>query len=222
MNTIEKRLDEINERVAGAANGRTVKLIAVTKTVDPIRIREAAAAGVRIFGENRIQEALPKLHDLQDLDLQWHFIGHLQTNKAREAVKHFHLVQSVDSERLMMVLDKEAGKQGKILEVLLEVNLGGEESKSGTTALQLPPLLHSSRTCPNLRVTGLMTVPPFLENPEDVRTYFQQLRNLRDQYQPEYPRLQELSMGMSHDYVVAVEEGATMVRIGTALFGART
>lgn len=221
MNTIENRLREINDRIAAAANGRSVVLIAVTKTVDAARIREAAEAGARIFGENRIQEALRKQQDLQNLDAEWHFIGHLQTNKARDAVKHFRMIQSVDSERLLNVVDKEAGKLGKVLDVLLEVNLGGEESKSGTTARQLPSLLHASRACPHLRVAGLMTVPPFLEDPEAVRPYFQQLRQLRDAHQADYPGLQQLSMGMSHDYVAAVEEGATMVRIGTALFGAR-
>lgn len=219
MSHIADRFAEIEANVKQAAGDRQVMIVAVTKTVPADRIREAFKAGLRVFGENRIQEALPKIMELQQLSVEWHFIGHLQTNKARDAARHFHTIQSVDSERLLLQLESKAEKE---IDVLLEVNLGGEESKSGTTADALPALLFASRPLRKVRVCGLMTVPPFLDNPEHVRPYFRRLRELRDQHRAEYPLLAELSMGMSHDYEVAVEEGATIVRIGTALFGGRT
>lgn len=219
MSLIAERLAEIQAKIERAAGGRKVLIVGVTKTVPADRIREALKAGLRVFGENRIQEALPKIAELQQVSAEWHFIGHLQTNKARDAARHFQLIQSVDSERLLLQLESRAEKE---IDVLLEVNLGGEESKSGTTAEALSALLSASRPLRRIRVRGLMTVPPNLENPEHVRPYFRRLRELRDLYRAEYPSLAELSMGMSHDYVVAVQEGATIVRIGTALFGGRT
>ena len=221
MSTIEERFRNIQRAVKGVAGGRAVRIIGVTKTVSADRIREAHAAGVRMFGENRVQEALPKLGELQDLQAEWHFIGHLQSNKARDAVRHFAMIHSVDSERLLLRIENEAVKADREMEVLLEVNLGGEESKSGMTPNELPQVLEASRSLVRTRVLGLMTVPPFLENPQHVRPYFRNLRELRNRLQPAYPLLTELSMGMSHDYVVAIEEGSTLVRIGTALFGER-
>ena len=221
MSTIEERLRNILHSVKDAAEGRAVRVIGVTKTVSADRIREAHRAGMRTFGENRMQEALPKLSELLDLEAEWHFIGHLQTNKARDAARHFAMIHSVDSERLLLRIENEAVKFDRGIDVLLEVNLGGEESKSGMPPNRLPQVLEASRHLVRTRVVGLMTLPPYLENPQHVRPYFRNLRELRDRYLPAYPLLTELSMGMSHDYVVAVEEGSTMVRIGTALFGER-
>lgn len=218
MSLIAERFAEIQASVKQGAKGRDVLIVGVTKTVPADRIREAFKAGMRVFGENRIQEALPKITELQQLSAEWHFIGHLQTNKARDAARHFHMIQSVDSERLLLQLESKAEKE---IDVLLEVNLGGEESKSGTTPDALPALLSASNPLRKIRVRGLMTVPPYLDDPEHVRPYFRRLRELRDQHRGQYPLLAELSMGMSHDYRVAVEEGATIVRIGTALFGSR-
>lgn len=221
MSGIEERYGDILRRVESAAGGRSILLIAVTKTVAPAAIREAFRAGVRTFGENRVQEALPKIQELQDLNAEWHFIGHLQTNKTRDAVRNFAMIHSVDSGRLLLQIEKEAVKADRIMPVLLELNLGGEESKSGMTAAELPRILEASASLGKTVVRGLMTVPPYLENPEHVRPYFRQLRELRDRFQPGFPALAELSMGMSHDFAVAIQEGATMVRVGTALFGER-
>lgn len=221
MSVIEERYGDILRRVDSAAAGRSIRLIAVTKTVASAAIREAFRAGVRTFGENRVQEGVPKIHELQDLNAEWHFIGHLQTNKAREAVRNFAMIHSVDSERLLLQIEKEAVKAGKSMPVLLELNLGGEESKSGMTAAELPRLLEAALSLSRTVVRGLMTVPPYLEDPEQVRPYFRQLRELRDRFREGFPTLIELSMGMSHDFAVAIEEGATMVRVGTALFGER-
>ena len=200
---------------------RKVKVIAVSKTQPGAKLREAYEAGVRVFGENRIQEAIPKIQELSSLPVEWHFIGHLQTNKSRDAVRFFSWIHSIDSIKLLHHIEKEAAKQSKRMSLLLEINLGGEESKSGTTEKDLPELLQEGKDLTWGRIRGLMTIPPFLEDVEKVRPYFQRLRGLRDQYRPEYPELTELSMGMSHDYVVAIEEGATLIRIGTALFGER-
>ena len=221
MSAIEERYREILRNADSAAAGRSVRLIAVTKTVSPEMIREAYQAGLRTFGENRIQEALPKIQALRELQAEWHFIGHLQSNKARDAVRNFTMIHSVDSERLLLQIEKEAVKADIRVPVLLELNLGGEESKSGMTAGALPQILEASASLTRTVVRGLMTVPPYLENPEEVRPYFRMLRELRDRFRPGYPLLTELSMGMSHDFVVAIQEGSTMVRIGTALFGER-
>lgn len=221
MNRVGSNVREALERIAIAARGRQVKLVAVTKTVAPDRIREAIAAGLRLAGENRIQEALPKIQALSDLQVEWHFLGHLQTNKVRDAVKHFACIQSVDSLRVLLEIEKEASRQQKKPELLLELNLGGEESKYGLTREQLPEALEAGEKLQWCRVAGLMLIPPFLEDQEMVRPYFRELREIREKYSGRFSALRELSMGMSHDYVTAVEEGATMVRIGTAIFGAR-
>ncbi len=220
--------DELRTRIAGnwreilnAVGDRNVKIIAVSKTHPAAKLRDAYEAGVRVFGENRIQEAIPKIQDLESWPLEWHFIGHLQTNKSRDAVRFFSWIHSIDSIKLLHQVEKEAMKQSKQINLLLEINLGGEESKSGTTEMNLPELLQAGKDLTWSHIRGLMTIPPFLEDVEKVRPYFQRLRELRNQYLPVYPKLTELSMGMSHDYVAAIEEGATMVRIGTALFGER-
>lgn len=220
----------IRERIALACNraGRDeseVALVAVSKTVSAEQIRVAVEAGVKVLGENRIQEAEAKMTQLADLrsQVEWHLIGHLQSNKARKATSLFDVVQSVDDESLAVRLNRIAEEEGKRLPVLIEVNLAGESSKSGVALSEALPLMSIIRHLPALELRGLMTVPPFLENPEDVRPFFRQLRALRDQgLNAGLDSCTQLSMGMSHDFEVAVEEGATLVRIGTALFGART
>jgi pyridoxal phosphate enzyme (YggS family) len=177
------------------------------------KIRQAVDAGVLDIGENRLQEALSKREALRDLELTWHFIGHLQTNKAKKVAENFDWVQCIDRPDLAEKLNQTATRQ---LRVLIEVNLGGEETKSGIDADRLPGLIEEFALYERLRLRGLMTIPPFFENPEHVRPYFRKLRELAERF-----RLPELSMGMSHDFEVAIEEGATMVRIGTALFGER-
>ena len=219
--SMERNFQEIQRSVQGAAQGRNVKIIGVTKTVTADRIEEAYHAGVRSFGENRIQEALPKIEMLSHLNIEWHFIGHLQTNKARDAVRYFSCIHSIDSVKLLHQIEKEASKLQKQMDVLLEVNLGGEETKYGFAFNQLQDGLEASKGLTWSGVRGFMIIPPFREDPEAARPYFRQLRELLQQKKPDFPTLQELSMGMSHDYVVAVQEGATMVRIGTALFGER-
>lgn len=218
---IPENFRHIQERVLQAARGRDVRIIAVSKTQPPAKLEEAYHSGLRTFGENRIQEAIPKVLALSKLDIEWHFIGHLQTNKVREALRNFSYIQAVDSIRLMQMIEKEAEKMAKKMPVLLELNLAGEITKHGMTADQLPETLEVSRSLRWVDVRGLMLIPPYFEDPEQVRPYFHQLRELRDQYARDHSSLTELSMGMSHDYVVAIEEGATMIRIGTALFGER-
>jgi hypothetical protein len=200
-----------------------VAIVAVTKTVDVARIKEALAAGARILGENRIQEAKekkPKISEAAD----WHLIGHLQTNKARQAVTLFDTVHSLDSRRVARALDREAESQGKRITVMVQVNISGEESKFGVEPEETPELLREIAAMEHLAVEGLMTVPPFSDDPEASRPVYRRLRELRDRLAIlEIPavNLRHLSMGMSHDFDTAVEEGATLVRIGTGIFGER-
>ena len=218
MTDVRENCRRILERIRAAAarSGRAadaIKLIAVTKTVPAGRIREAVEAGIVHIGENRLQEALPKRTELRDLPLTWHFIGHLQTNKAKKVVENFDCVQCVDRPELAEKLNQAARTP---LPVLIEVNVGGESSKSGIDPSGLQAFVESFGGHARLRLRGLMAIPPFSENPEEVRPYFRKLRELSDRF-----GLSEVSMGMSHDFEVAVEEGATMVRIGTSLFGER-
>jgi pyridoxal phosphate enzyme (YggS family) len=222
----------IQERIARAAAraGRdpgSITLMAVSKTVEPERIRQAYAAGLRVFGENRVQEFVGKVEALADLaEAKWRLIGHLQSNKARKAAELFSSVDSVDSLRLAEKLNEAAEQSGKSLELLIEIKTGGEESKSGMSAesAELEELLHAAPQLQNLNIHGLMTVPPFTEDSEGARPYFQALRDLRNRIAArKLPglRMDALSMGMSHDFEVAIEEGSTCVRVGTAIFGAR-
>jgi pyridoxal phosphate enzyme (YggS family) len=192
---------------------QSVRLIAVTKTVSPDRIREAVESGITEVGENRLQEALPKQDALRDLSLRWHFIGRLQTNKAKKVVERFHCIQSLDRAELAVKLNQYATGR---FPVFVEVELGNEETKSGVPQDKLPELMEELKRCDRLDVRGLMAIPPFFDDPEKSRPFFAKLRKLGERY-----GLREFSMGMSHDFEVAIEEGATMVRIGTALFGAR-
>ena len=230
--TIASNLSLLHQRIARATRraGRDpsdVKLMAVTKTAAPERIIEAYAAGQRLFGENRVQEFAEKAPALASRQgAEFHMIGHLQSNKAAKAVELFRAVDSLDSVKLGERLNAAAVRLGKTLNVLIEINVGGEEAKSGVApgSPELENILASAPQWEHLRIRGLMTVPPFTEDPEGARPYFRRLRELRDRLAARsLPaiNLQELSMGMSHDFEVAIEEGSTCVRIGTAIFGER-
>ena len=199
----------------------SVRLVAVSKKQDSEKLRVLWNCGQRIFGENRVQEARIKIPEMPSGG-EWHFIGGLQTNKAKEAVEWFDVIESVDRLDLANELHKRAEVAGKKLRVFLEVNVGGEAAKHGCAPGKAGELLAQVRPFSRLEVQGLMAIPPFREDPENARTFFRKLREIRDQLEQEAGvALPELSMGMSHDYVVAIAEGATLVRIGTALFGPR-
>lgn len=227
---IADRISAVRERITRAAerSGRApadVTLVGISKTHPPEAIRAAHAAGLRDFGENKVQEAVSKIEALADLravGLRWHLVGHLQSNKARRAAELFGRIHSVDSAGLAARLDRGAAEAGTVVSVLVQVELAGQESKSGLSESALLPALESMRGLSRLRVDGLMTMPPYADDPEAVRPVFRRLRALRD-FAAERGLLQgrELSMGMSHDCEVAVEEGATLVRVGTAIFGER-
>ena len=231
--TIASNLSAIHQRIARAAqrvgrNASDVALMAVTKTLPADRIVEAYEAGLRLFGENRVQEFSERVGALASLrDADFHMIGHLQSNKAPKAVELFHAIDSLDSAKLAERLNAAAEKIGKTRDVLLEINVGGEAAKSGLApnSPQLESILAGAPDWTHLRIRGLMTVPPFTEDPEGARAYFRQLRELRDCLAArDLPsiNLDVLSMGMSHDFEVAIEEGSTCVRIGTAIFGDRS
>ena len=219
----------IVERIAVAAamvgrDAREVRLLAASKSQPVDLIRAALAAGVTLVGENYVQEAEEKKNQLAEAKVEWHMIGHLQRNKAKLAVELFDVVESLDNLALARELDKEAATRGKIVRALVEVNLAGEKSKTGIAKGEVAGLLEKISGLAHVRVQGLMTVPPFRENLEEVRPYFRELRELRDSLNSlnlPHVRLNELSMGMTHDFTVAIEEGATIVRVGTALFGPR-
>jgi len=225
---IASNLTEIRERIARSAvrAGRAaedITFVAVSKTFPPEAIRSAFELGLRHFGENRVQEWESKRPSVSDLDGTWHLIGHLQSNKARRAANLFDRVDSVDSVALAQKLDAAAASEAKRLKILIEVHLGGEETKSGASEADLPPLAESIARLPHLELLGLMTIPPYFDDLERVRPYFQKLRTLRDQVSAQIGRpLNVLSMGMSHDFEIAIEEGATEIRVGTALFGERS
>jgi hypothetical protein len=230
MQGLIENISAVYKRISHAAMraGRepdAVKLIAVTKTVEAERVREAYEAGLRLFGENRVQEAQEKIASERLKEcrgkVEWHLIGHLQRNKAKYAVRLFDLIHSVDSPALAAELDRHAGQEGKIQKVLVEVKLSPEESKHGVSRKGLMELLETIKGMKHLDLRGLMTIPPFSEDPEEARPYFRELRELRDAAERSGIPLPELSMGMSGDYEVAIEEGATMVRVGSAIFGER-
>jgi pyridoxal phosphate enzyme (YggS family) len=227
--SVASNLTSIRQRIAAAAQsvGRdpsAIRLIAVSKTFSLDAVREAYDAGQREFGENRVQEALQKIERSADLSIRWHLLGHLQTNKARKA-SAFAMVQSVDSVELLDKLDRAATEAGRRLELLIQVDLAGESTKFGLPPAEVPRLFDAAVTCRAASVVGLMTLPPLPETSEEARPWFRQLRELRDGWQaagvPD-AMLRELSMGMSGDFEVAIQEGATMVRVGTAIFGSRT
>jgi hypothetical protein len=220
-----KLVGSIGEAAAKAKRRpEDIKLLGAAKSQPVELVQAAIAAGVGLIGENYVQEAKDKIEVISD-PVEWHMIGHLQRNKAKVAVGLFDVIESLDSAALARELDKEGAKRGKRVRTLIEVNLAGEESKSGIAKQQVKSLLEEAGRLAHITVEGLMTVPPFRENPEDVRRYFCELAELRaklgDLGLPNVA-LKELSMGMTHDYPVAIEEGATIVRIGTALFGPRS
>jgi PLP dependent protein len=232
--TIAENIAEVRRRIELAARraGRDpteVQLMAVTKTQPANRIREAYEAGLRLFGENRVQEYFGKSIDLRDLlSAEWHMIGHLQTNKALAAVELFHAIDSVDSIRLARArkLNEASVQLARKLPILIEINVGGESAKSGLSpaADELGELLRLAPEFDHLEIRGLMTVPPYSEDPETARPYFRMLRELRDSISArQLPpiKMDSLSTGMSHDFEVAIEEGSTCVRVGTAIFGER-
>ncbi len=230
--SIAENVAAVQTRIAAAARraGRKpdeITLMAVSKTFTPDHIREAYAAGLRVFGENRVQEFAGKADALRDLaDGEWHLIGHLQTNKAAKAAELFSAVDSIDSVRLAEKLNSAAEKSSKNLSVLIEINVGGEEAKSGVapSSSDLEEILSTASQWKNLSVRGLMTIPPFTEDPAGARPFFRQLRELLDRIAERHlpsVSMEVLSMGMSHDFEVAIEEGSTCVRVGTAIFGER-
>ena len=223
------RLRQVKGRIDAAAedcgrNPEQIRLVAVSKTVATGQVKEAIEAGVTILGENYVQEARDKIQQLSAYPVSWHYIGHLQTNKAKYAVRLFDLIHSVDSLKLARELDKHAQKTDKIQPILIQVNIAEEKSKSGVFIEELTKLIKNIGQLSNVAVKGLMTMPPFFNAPEKVRPFFKELRQLRDQIKSEnipHVGMDELSMGMTGDFEVAIQEGATLVRIGTAIFGER-
>jgi PLP dependent protein len=227
---ISANINRIRERIASACRrcGRQpdeVTLVAVSKTFAPEEIQEAVSAGVLDIGENYVQEVLSKRAVLPSADIRWHFIGHLQSNKARQIAEWVHLVHALDSVSLARELDHRAAKAGRTIETLVEVNTTGEQSKFGLAPDRVPDFIRELEQFAHIRIGGLMTIGPFLPDPEGSRPMFRALRSLRDslgRLQQANLSLRHLSMGMTGDFEVAIEEGATLVRIGTAIFGSRT
>jgi len=224
--TFENRLAEVRRRIKAACerSGRRpeeVRILAVSKTYGPDCIREAVACGLTFFGESRVQEAKQKI-PLCPTALTWHLVGHLQTNKVKDAVNLFGLIQAVDSLKLLLAIETAAEAAGRVMPVFLEVNVSGESSKYGLAPAAIPDVLKAANGLRRVDIQGLLTIPPLAEDPEHARPYFRNLRELRDRWRQETGfELRELSMGMSHDFEVAVEEGATWIRVGTILFGKR-
>ena len=230
--SIAENIVRIRERIHSAAHRAqrdpdSITLMAVSKTFPPEAIREAYEAGIRVFGENRVQEFTSKAEALRGLtDAHWHMIGHLQTNKAAKAAELFQAIDSVDSLKLVEKLNDAARKYREKLSVLIEINVGGEAAKSGLApeSPELENILSSAARLDSLEIDGLMTIPPYTDDPQTARPYFRKLRELRDQIATRHlpaVSMATLSMGMSHDFEVAIEEGSTCVRVGTAIFGAR-
>jgi len=222
MDSIQKNLTEVKARIirateASGRNAADITLVAVSKTHGSEAVRHVLGMGQAVFGENKVQEAEWKRPEVEGGE--WHLIGHLQSNKARKAVKIFDVIETVDSVDLVERLDRICGEEGREgLGVFVQVDLGGEESKAGAEVSEVPKIIGAVRDSKHLIFKGLMTIPPFFDDPEDARPFFKRLREIRDEFAPEGG----LSMGMSHDLEVAIEEGATVVRVGTAIFGTRT
>jgi len=230
VNSIQHNVDKVREAVYCAAeqcrrNPSDITIVAVSKTKPAASILEAYQCGLHCFGENRIQEAEEKIPAIQEKNISWHLVGHLQTNKVKKAVCLFDWFHSVDSAKLIQKLNIESKKIGKTTKILLQVNLAKEKTKSGALLEEFETLIHSVQESESLQCRGLMTIPPRVEHPEEARKYFQQLRQLAERCQKDFLPADtklELSMGMSHDFQIAIAEGATMVRIGTAIFGERS
>lgn len=229
MNPIKDNLERIEQQITQTAvscgrNPEDIQLIAVSKKKSSDMIQQAALAGAVHFGENYIQEAVQKVEKISDDRLMWHFIGHLQSNKARFAVKHFEYIHTVDTIKLAREISKQAKKIDKVQKVLIQVNIGEESSKSGTQAEDTLDLAKEMQHLENISVQGLMCMPPWFTDPEDARPYFQKLVAIKDTIaarQMETVSMTHLSMGMSNDFKVAIEEGATFIRVGTSIFGER-
>ena len=229
MTDIRARIADVRERIANAAarSGRTpssITLLAVSKTFGADAVREAAAAGQIDFGENRVQEAQAKRAATADLKIVWHLIGHLQSNKAKKAVAEFDVIHSIDSADLVRKVDAAAAAAGRRITLLAQADLAGEATKHGAAESDLPSIFDAAAGCSAVTIAGLMIIPPAVANAEDARPWFRKLREVRDGLAAngvDRKWLTELSMGMSHDFEVAIEEGATMVRVGTSIFGAR-
>lgn len=227
---IRVRLEAVRERIARAAvrSGRApdaVRLVAVSKTFGAAHVRAAAAAGQTEFGENKVQEALQKQAQTTDLQVKWHLVGHLQSNKARKAGASFDVIQSVDDAALLASIDESARQAGRRIDLLVQVDLFGEATKHGAREEALPAIFEAAARAGAARVVGLMLLPPAVDNPDEARPFFRALRGLRERLLArgaDPAMLRELSMGMSHDFEAAVEEGATIVRVGTAIFGGRS
>lgn len=230
---IKANLKTVNEKISRSVvtagrNPQDIKLVAVTKTIDLPEIIEAVKAGVFILGENRVQEAQKKSLEFVEFGVrssgykvEWHLIGHLQKNKAKQAVQLFELIHTIDSVELADEVSKQAKKMNKTQRVLVQIKLSDEATKHGISEKDMPELIKQVSKMQNLKLEGLMTIPPYFDDPEKARPYFKRLRKLRDEAGKKGFNLPELSMGMSNDFEVAIEEGATMVRIGTAIFGER-
>jgi pyridoxal phosphate enzyme (YggS family) len=225
-NNVKQVCEHINHAAAASSRDpKEITLVAISKTFPVEAISEAAEAGLRRFGENRLQEAEPKISSLvASRALEWHLVGHLQSNKAKRAVQLVEVIHSVDSIKLAQKLSQSCVELEKSVSVLIQVNLGLEQTKFGARSEQVEEIVDQVARLPGLRLDGLMTIPPFFENPDQSRPFFAQLRELRDRIESAHPGSlgrKHLSMGMSHDFRVAIEEGATIVRIGTAIFGSR-
>jgi PLP dependent protein len=228
MGTVAENLGAVKERMAKAAarvgrDPESITLVAVSKTVPVERIREAIEAGQHVFGENRVQEAQAKVQALGRA-VRWHLIGHLQRNKVKVVCDLFDLIESVDSLALAQAINARAAQHGLMMPILVQVNIGDETTKSGVAATEALALVQQVALLPHVSVRGLMCVPPPVDTPEHARPYFAQLRTLAEwiaRQQIPNTSMTELSMGMSHDFEVAIEEGATMVRVGSAIFGPR-
>jgi pyridoxal phosphate enzyme (YggS family) len=226
---LRDRLDGVRRRISDAAGraGRdpsSIRLVAVSKTFSADHVRAAADAGQLDFGENKVQEAIGKIEALRDLPVTWHLIGHLQSNKARKAAERFHVVHTIDDVSILQKLEQAARASGRGIDLLVQVDLAGEVTKSGARPDAVLPIFRAGTDCTSARISGLMLLPPAVDDPNDARPYFAALRRLRDELSSEgvgAAMLANLSMGMSHDFEVAVEEGATIVRIGSAIFGER-
>jgi pyridoxal phosphate enzyme (YggS family) len=228
-NDLPARLAAVRARIARAADRArrdpsSIRLVAVSKTFPADAVRAAFDAGQHEFGENKVQEALDKMDRTADLPIRWHLVGHLQSNKAKKAATRFDLIHSIDGPALLTKVDEAAAGTGRRLDLLVQVDLAGEATKHGAREDQLASIFEAARGCRTARVVGLMLLPPAAEDAEESRAYFRRLRGARDRLLAQGvdgSMLNELSMGMSHDFEVAIEEGATLVRVGTAIFGGR-
>jgi pyridoxal phosphate enzyme (YggS family) len=230
VDSIPANLTAIRERIAAAAAAAghrpdDVRLVAVSKTFSADHVRAAYAAGQRDFGENKVQEALQKIGETADLEIRWHLIGHLQSNKAKKAAPAFAAIHAIDSVDLVRRVDAAAVEAGTAPDLFIQVDLAGEATKFGAPEADVPAIARAAVDCRAARLRGLMLLPPWSDDPEQARPYFRRLRALRDRLAADGvdgERLRDLSMGMSHDFEVAIQEGATLVRVGTAIFGKRT